>query len=84
MEFGCSELNFFLYLKSNHQINNAMFVDIDYNVLETNKGKVMPTNYDYLSSSQRKQPLVVDIYEGSIADLDDRMLGVDAVIGIEL
>lgn len=61
-----------------------MFVDVDSNVLEINQGKVLPTNYDHLMSSERRQPLSVDIYNGSIADLDDRLLGMDAVICIEL
>lgn len=61
-----------------------MLVDIDFNTLDVNQTKVLPTNYDYLSVSERKEPLVVDIYNGSIADLDDRMLGIDAVICIEL
>lgn len=61
-----------------------MFVDIDMKILEINQGRVMPTNYDYLKSSERKQPLSVDLYVGNVAELDDRMLGMDAVIGIEL
>lgn len=61
-----------------------MFVDIDLKILEMNQGKVLPTNYDYLKSTDRKHPLSVDLYNGSIADMDDRMLGMDAVIGIEL
>lgn len=61
-----------------------MLVDVDFNTLDENQTKILPTNYDYLSVSERKEPLTVDIYNGSIADLDDRMLGIDAVICIEL
>lgn len=61
-----------------------MLVDIDYNILNINQTKVLPTTYDYLSMIKRKEPMTVDIYNGSIAELDDRMLGVDAVLGIEL
>lgn len=59
-----------------------MLVDVDFNTLDLNQAKVLPINHDYLSD--RKEPLIVDIYNGSIADLDDRMLGLDAVICIEL
>lgn len=61
-----------------------MLVDIDFNTLNLNQIKIEVTNYDYLSMSERREPLTVDIYNGSIADLDDRMLGIDAVICIEL
>lgn len=61
-----------------------MLVDIDFETLDLNKFKIEATNYDYLSMSERREPLTVDIYNGSIADLDDRMLGTDAVICIEL
>ncbi|VVC26521.1 Hypothetical protein CINCED_3A017042 [Cinara cedri] len=84
VEFGCAELNLFFYLKPNPQITNVTFVDIDSNILELNNGKVMPTNYDYLISGNRKHPLEVNLYAGSIADFDDRMLDMDAVICIEL
>lgn len=65
-------------------LNNVMLVDVDYNVLNANQYKVLPTNYDYISMHERKEPFTVDIFNGSIADKDDRMLGVDAVICIEL
>lgn len=61
-----------------------MLVDIDLNILDFNQTKIVPTIYDYLSMSERREPLTVDIYNGSIADIDDRMLGIDAVICIEL
>jgi len=61
-----------------------VLVDIDLNTLDMNQTKVLPTTYDYVSMSERKEPMIVDIYNGSIADLDDRMLGADAVICIEL
>jgi len=63
-------------------LQNIVLVDVDFDTLDLNQAKVLPINYDYLSD--RKEPLIVDIYNGSIADLDDRMLGLDAVICIEL
>lgn len=74
----------FKYLKQIPGINNVMLVDIDVETLEKNQSKVVPTNYDFLTTNERKEVLIVDIYDGSIADLDDRMLGVDAIVCIEL
>lgn len=71
-------------MKSNYQINKVILVDIGYDVLNMYQGIVEPTDNDYMMSSERKQPLSVDIYNGSIADIDDRILGMDAVICIEL
>jgi len=61
-----------------------VFFYIDYNTLDFNLTKILPTNYDFLSMHERKESLTVDIFNGSIVDLDDRMLGIDAVICIEL
>uniref|UniRef100_A0A2S2PXV2 Small RNA 2'-O-methyltransferase n=1 Tax=Sipha flava TaxID=143950 RepID=A0A2S2PXV2_9HEMI len=84
VDFGCAELGMFKCIKPVPGLNNIMLVDIDFSLLDLNQTKVLPTNYDHLSMSERKEPLTVDIYNGSIADLDDRMLGVDAVICVEL
>lgn len=61
-----------------------MLVDVDFNTLDMHQTKIVPTNYDYISMNERKEPMTVDIYHGSIAEHDDRMLGIDAVICIEL
>jgi len=84
VDYGCAELGFFKCIKPVSGLNNIILVDIDFDTLDMNQVKVLPTTYDYLSMSERKEPMVVEIYNGSIADLDDRILGVDAVICIEL
>ncbi|KAL4130769.1 hypothetical protein QTP88_008158 [Uroleucon formosanum] len=84
VDFGCSEMGLFKCIKPILGLNNIMLVDVDYDVLNTNQYKVLPTNYDYISMHERKEPFTVDIFNGSIAEKDDRMLGVDAVICIEL
>lgn len=67
-------------------LTNIMLVDIDYDTLYKHQTKVEPTNDDYFSANDffSKEPLTVDIYRGSIEDIDDRMLGVDAVLCVEL
>ncbi|CAI6352272.1 unnamed protein product [Macrosiphum euphorbiae] len=84
VDFGCSEMGLFKCIKPIPGLNNIMLVDVDFDTLDINQFKVLPTNYDHISMHERKEPLTVDIYNGSIADQDDRMLGVDAVICIEL
>ncbi|XP_026823009.1 small RNA 2'-O-methyltransferase isoform X1 [Rhopalosiphum maidis] len=84
VDFGCSEIGLFKCIKPIPGLNNIMLVDVDFETLDLNQSKVLPTNYDHISMHERKEPLIVDIYNGSIADQDDRMLGVDAVICIEL
>ncbi|XP_022176690.1 small RNA 2'-O-methyltransferase isoform X1 [Myzus persicae] len=84
VDFGCSEMGLFKCIKPIPGLNNIMLVDVDYDTLDINQCKVLPTNYDHITMHERKEPLTVDIYNGSIADQDDRMLGVDAVICIEL
>jgi len=77
-------MGLFKCIKPIQGLNNIMLVDVDFDTLDINQFKVLPTNYDHISMHERKEPLTVDIYNGSIADQDDRMLGVDAVICIEL
>ncbi|XP_025193447.1 small RNA 2'-O-methyltransferase isoform X1 [Melanaphis sacchari] len=84
VDFGCAEIGLFRCIKPIPGLNNIMVVDVDFDTLDKNQCKVLPTTYDYLSKHLRKEPLTVDIYNGSIADQDDRMLGIDAVICIEL
>ncbi|XP_050521777.1 small RNA 2'-O-methyltransferase [Daktulosphaira vitifoliae] len=84
IDFGCSEMGMFKHLKSIVGLEHIILVDIDDFTLEINQNKVIPTNYDYFCMNEKKNPLTVDIYHGSISDLDDRLLGADAVICIEL
>ncbi|KAH0557226.1 hypothetical protein KQX54_001967 [Cotesia glomerata] len=82
VEFGCSELSLFVYLKNTPSIEELLFVDIDREVLEQNKRKIEALSADYLHL--RERPLNVFIYEGSISSKDRRLVNTDAVIAIEL
>ena len=84
MDFGCAEFGFFIFVKDLAGIRELLTVDIDREVLERNCCRVAPLNVDYLNSYQRSEPLVVHILNGSIANLDPRLLGTDAVICIEV
>lgn len=82
VDFGCSELNFFVHLKNTLQIEEILCVDIDRNTLENYKQRVEPINADYLHP--KTVPLKVQIYEGSVTQNDTILKDVDAVICIEL
>ena len=57
-------------------------MDINEELLKNNAHKLDPILVDYLM--RRKNPLIVDLYAGSI-DADHNCLnGTDAVIGIEM
>lgn len=61
-----------------------MLVDIDFEKLKMNEFRTLPTNPDYALMHERNEHIMVDIYNGNIAELDDRILGVDAVVCIQL
>ncbi|XP_008551910.2 uncharacterized protein LOC103574275 [Microplitis demolitor] len=82
VEFGCSELSFFLYLKNTPHLEELLFVDIDRAILEQNKRKIEALSADFLHL--RERPLKVFVYEGSVSSKDRRLEHVDAVVAIEL
>ncbi|KAG8035871.1 hypothetical protein G9C98_002997 [Cotesia typhae] len=82
VEFGCSELSLFVYLKKMPSVEELLFVDIDRDILEGNKRKIEALSADYLHL--RERPLNVFVYEGSIGSKDRRLVNTDAVIAIEL
>ncbi|KAK9700563.1 hypothetical protein QE152_g31182 [Popillia japonica] len=82
IDFGCSELNFFKYLKHLYDVNEIICVDINEDILNDNLFKVHPLTVDYLK--RRPNQLKVNVLVGNVAQPDARLLGTDAVIAIEL
>ncbi|XP_008212479.1 uncharacterized protein LOC100121690 isoform X2 [Nasonia vitripennis] len=82
VDFGCSELGFAIYLKRMIGVEEALFVDIDKNTLDTYKEKTRPLHTDYLH--KRSTPLVFRVMEGSVTQHDKSLEGCDAVVCIEL
>ncbi|KRT82175.1 hypothetical protein AMK59_4750 [Oryctes borbonicus] len=81
-DFGCSELNFFKYMKHLHNINEILCVDIDEDTLNENVFKVHPLTVDYLK--RRPNQLKVKVLAGDVSQPDVRLRGTDAVVAIEL
>ena len=82
VDFGCSELEYLVYLKNTTGVEEILCVDIDRRTLETYKEKGAPLIAEYLHT--RTSPLVIEICEGSVAYNDKKLEKTDAVICIEL
>lgn len=82
VDFGCAELSFFRYVKSLIGLREALFVDVDKTLLEFSGNKVEPFAADFLK--RRKEPLHVQVLQGSIAYPDVNLLNTDGVICIEM
>lgn len=82
VDFGCAELSFFRYVKSLIGLREALFVDVDRTLLEFSGNKVEPFAADFLK--RRKEPLHVQVLQGSIAYPDVKLLNTDGVICIEM
>ncbi|XP_034948249.1 small RNA 2'-O-methyltransferase [Chelonus insularis] len=82
VDFGCSELGFFTYLKNTPVIEEILCVDIDEFILECNKKKIDALTADYIHT--RDRPLTASIYKGSVTDRDKNLENTDAVVCIEL
>jgi len=57
-------------------------VDIDRELLESNKFRIRPLTSDYLRP--RNHPLKVSLYQGSVAEPDERFVDFDLISCIEL
>lgn len=82
VDFGCAEFGFFFWLKRVIGVQEIILVDIDKDLLETHKTKLGPLLAEYLN--RRKEPLEIKILLGSISNPSLELIGLDAVIGIEM
>ncbi|XP_058799198.1 uncharacterized protein LOC131668783 [Phymastichus coffea] len=82
VDFGCSELQFCVYLKNMTGVEEVLFVDIDTDTINMYKDRARPLHVDYLH--RRSSPLVMRVLEGSITQPDQLLEDTDAVICIEL
>lgn len=85
VEFGCSEMKFFVHLRN--ALRNRILlidqVDIDKDTLQRfTEGSVKPLLSDYIK--KRENPLHANIWCGSIKDPNPNFKDIDAVIAIEL
>lgn len=82
VDFGCSNMKFFQYLKRLGFIEHIAQVDIDEGLLSQHANGVAPILCDYLGYQDFQ--LIVEIFVGSISVQDVRLKNYDAVVCIEL
>lgn len=85
LDFGCAEAKLVKVLinqESLTQLEEVVGVDIDRELLESNKFRIRPLTSDYLRP--RNHPLKVSLYQGSVAEPDERFVDFDLISCIEL
>lgn len=81
-DLGCSECGIVRFYREVPSLHKIQLVDIDRPTLEFNKNLIKPRPSDYIF--KRENTLSIEIYEGSATDLDQRIIGCDAVSMVEL
>ncbi|XP_068144023.1 small RNA 2'-O-methyltransferase [Drosophila tropicalis] len=82
VDFGCSEMRLFQLMRRIETIEKILEVDIDEDVLKSNLLFIRPLVADFIR--QRKNPLHVDVLQGSVAESSKELQGIDAVVALEL
>jgi hypothetical protein len=83
IDFGCAECKFLLYLRNLENARQVVGVDIDGELLERAVERTSPLPYHYLEQ-RTVCPLDMYLMQGSVAEVDQRLVGADAVTAIEL
>ncbi|XP_046845507.1 small RNA 2'-O-methyltransferase-like [Xenia sp. Carnegie-2017] len=82
IDFGCSEGKLINQLKKVECVEELVGIDIDLDTLEFNKNRTRPYSCDYLDP--RTRPLTVSLYQGSIAECDERFVNFDVIACVEM
>ncbi|XP_071953632.1 small RNA 2'-O-methyltransferase-like isoform X2 [Antedon mediterranea] len=80
---GCGECQLLRKIKQETMIEHLIGVDVDVSCLECSKFIIKPLISDHLMPV-REKPMVVQLYEGSVADYDDRLSGADLFAFVEV
>ena len=81
-DFGTAELTFVQYLKNLDFVNQIFAVDIDRNLLNSQKHRCRPQMFDHLN--KRSEPLNISVLCGSVLEFDSRLHDLDCICAIEL
>ena len=79
---GCAECRALRIYRGVDTLERIVGVDIDRQLLIDNAKRLSPLVSDYLF--RRSKPLTVELYNGSLADYDERLRSVEAVTLIEV
>jgi len=79
---GCAECRALRIYRNVDTLQRIVGVDIDRQSLVDHASRLFPSASDYLF--RRSRPLTVELYNGSLADYDERLQSVEAVTLIEV
>jgi len=82
LDLGCGEGRLLGYLKVDPNITRLHGIDVDVAVMRRAVPRLAPLMMDYLQP--RERPLTITLYEGSVAVVDRRFLGIDAAACVEV
>ncbi|CAG2101878.1 unnamed protein product [Medioppia subpectinata] len=82
-DFGCAEGKLMRRFKGLPDIEEIAFIDCDDLSLEMCVNECRPLPYDYLFA-ERKTPMKVNVFNGSVAQKDSRLKNFDAITCVEL
>ncbi|XP_019640794.1 PREDICTED: small RNA 2'-O-methyltransferase-like [Branchiostoma belcheri] len=82
VDFGCAEGKLIRFLKPEESLEQLIGIDIEGEILESIQGVIRPLLSDYVQPRQR--PFTVGLYQGSIAECDDRFREYDMVTCVEV
>ncbi|KAF9382531.1 Small RNA 2'-O-methyltransferase [Podila verticillata] len=87
IDYGCGEAALTSLLIGetwqDHQIRRIACVDIDLDCVTTAASECQPQEYD-LGDGLRVHDLTIDLYQGSVSEADQRLLGYDALACAEV
>ncbi|KAG0015273.1 Small RNA 2'-O-methyltransferase [Podila clonocystis] len=87
IDYGCGEAALTSILIGetwqNHQIKRIACVDIDRDCITTAVSACQPQEYD-LGDGLRVHDLTIDLYQGSVSEADQRLMGYDALACAEV
>lgn len=83
MDFGCSEWQFFCWLKQLKFSREVVGVDVDEELLRRIRRKIRPLAMDYIQP-RSFCPMDVFLMAGSMVEFDARLQNVDAITAIEV
>ncbi|XP_053381056.1 small RNA 2'-O-methyltransferase-like [Mercenaria mercenaria] len=82
VDFGSAECKISRFLVQIPTLEKLALVDLDQGLLEWNKYSIRPLTCDYLE--KRDLPLQVQVFCGSVTELDESVIGCDGVSMVEL
>jgi len=82
VDMGCAECRALSIYRNVDTLQRIVGVDVDRRLLMDSASRLTPLASDYIF--RRHKPLTVELYNGSLADYDERLHSVEAVTLIEV